>query len=60
MYIQKVKFALTAFLVFLMLLPVLILTRPMVSLYQARYLAVLAIGVAILGGYYLVYRQTVW
>ena len=60
MYVQKVKFALTTFLVFLMLFPVVMLTLPMVSLLQARYVAVVAISAAILGGYYLVYHLEAW
>ena len=60
MYLQKVKFALTTFLVFLLLFSAVMLTRPMVPLYQARYVAVVAIGAAILGGYYLVYHLQAW
>lgn len=60
MYLQKVKFALTTFLVFLVLFPAVMLTRPTVSLYQARYIAIVAIVAAILGGYYLVYHLQVW
>lgn len=60
MYIQKVKFALTTFLVFLVLFPVFILTQPMVSLNQARIVFVLVIVAAILGGYSLVYQVEAW
>lgn len=62
MYLQKVKFALTTFLVLLALFSVAILIRPIVTLplHQARYVAVAAIVVAVLGGYYLVYRIQAW
>ena len=60
MYLQKVKFALTTFLVFLILFPVVMLTLLMGSLHQARYAAVGAIVAAILGGYYLVYHLQAW
>ena len=60
MYLQKVKFALTTFLVTPMLFPVVMLTQPMMTLYQARYVAVAAIVAGILGGYYIVYHRQAW
>ena len=60
MYLQKVKFALTTILVFLLLVPVVMLTLSVLSLYQTRYVAMGAIVVSILGGYYLVYRMQAW
>jgi phosphatidylglycerophosphate synthase len=60
MYLQKVKFVLTTFLVLLMLFSVVMLTQSIVTLYQARYVAVAAIVAAILGGYYIVYHRQTW